>query len=331
MTRGLKALHEINILHRDLKCANVFITSDRVFKLGDLNVSKVAKRGMARTQTGTPYYTSPEVWNDRPYDAKCDIWSLGCVVYEMAALRPPFRANNLKELYGKIQKGYYEPLPRFYSEDLRNVILQCLKVLPSQRISAIDLLQHPNTLRNLPASDISGQNNQTSKACLLKTIIVPKNLRGLKEALPGSKYEQQIKPEPEGKFRRANSANNIREQIPQVISSPKMAQNHELLRYGFIRRPSQDSKREMNSERQDVPKVIPRIHRNNSVDYIRKRIDSNNSIDNSRRSRDIAKDIKETPKEIPRPLSRDRRELVRPPSQELIRESSRERIRSNSR
>lgn len=81
MTRGLKALHEINILHRDLKCANVFCTSDRRYKLGDLNVSKVAKRGMARTQTGTPYYTSPEVWNDRPYDAKCDVWSLGCVVY----------------------------------------------------------------------------------------------------------------------------------------------------------------------------------------------------------------------------------------------------------
>ena len=115
MTRGLKALHDINILHRDLKCANVFCTSDRCYKLGDLNVSKVAKRGMARTQPGTPYYTSPEVWNDRPYDAKCDVWSLGCVVYEMATLRPPFRANNLNELYAKIQKGLYEPLPRFYS------------------------------------------------------------------------------------------------------------------------------------------------------------------------------------------------------------------------
>lgn len=59
MTKGLKALHEIKILHRDLKCANVFCTKDGKYKLGDLNVSKVAKRGMARTQTGTPYYTSP--------------------------------------------------------------------------------------------------------------------------------------------------------------------------------------------------------------------------------------------------------------------------------
>lgn len=61
ITRGLKALHDRNILHRDLKCANVFISSNGLYKLGDLNVSKVIKRGMASTQTGTPYYASPEV------------------------------------------------------------------------------------------------------------------------------------------------------------------------------------------------------------------------------------------------------------------------------
>lgn len=60
-TRGLKALHDGSILHRDLKCANIFVTDNGVFKLGDLNVSKVNKGGMASTQTGTPYYASPEV------------------------------------------------------------------------------------------------------------------------------------------------------------------------------------------------------------------------------------------------------------------------------
>lgn len=59
MTKGLKTLHDMNILHRDLKCANVFVSNEGVYKLGDLNVSKVSKRGMARTHTGTPYYTSP--------------------------------------------------------------------------------------------------------------------------------------------------------------------------------------------------------------------------------------------------------------------------------
>lgn len=99
----------------------------------------------------------------------------------MVTLKPPFRANNLKELYAKIQKGIYEPLPKFYSEDLRTVLGLCLKVLPTQRISAADLLQHPAVLRNMSASEIQLQNNsQTSKCNLLKTIMVPKNLKSLK-------------------------------------------------------------------------------------------------------------------------------------------------------
>lgn len=68
MTRGLKALHQLKIFHRDMKSANVFLLKDGTAKLGDLNVSKVAKKGLLYTQTGTPYYASPEVWKDQPYD-----------------------------------------------------------------------------------------------------------------------------------------------------------------------------------------------------------------------------------------------------------------------
>jgi hypothetical protein len=76
----------------------------------------------------------------------------------------------------------------------------------------------------MASTEIQSQNNsQTSKCNLLKTIIVPKNLKSLKEALPGSKYDQPSKSE-EGdrKFKRANSANQLRLEIPQVISSPKI-------------------------------------------------------------------------------------------------------------
>jgi NIMA (never in mitosis gene a)-related kinase len=86
ITKALKSLHDKKILHRDLKSANVFITEDGKYKLGDLNVSKVLKKGLAYTQTGTPYYASPEVWQDLPYDMKSDMWSLGCVIYEMTTL-----------------------------------------------------------------------------------------------------------------------------------------------------------------------------------------------------------------------------------------------------
>jgi NIMA (never in mitosis gene a)-related kinase 1/4/5 len=67
---GIKTLHDLKILHRDLKSANVFLFKDGTVKIGDMNVSKIAKKGLLNTQTGTPYYASPEVWNDSPYDAK---------------------------------------------------------------------------------------------------------------------------------------------------------------------------------------------------------------------------------------------------------------------
>ena len=79
-------------------------------KLGDFNVSKVLNRGMLHTQTGTPYYASPEVWQDRPYDQKSDIWSLGCVIYEMIEKRPPFKANSMKELYKKVINARYSTI-----------------------------------------------------------------------------------------------------------------------------------------------------------------------------------------------------------------------------
>ena len=77
VVKGLKTLHDLNIMHRDMKSANVFLHADGTAKLGDLNVSKIIKTGLGYTQTGTPYYASPEVWKDRPYDIKSDIWSLG--------------------------------------------------------------------------------------------------------------------------------------------------------------------------------------------------------------------------------------------------------------
>lgn len=76
-------------------------------KLGDLNVSKVAKKGLGYTQTGTPYYASPEVWRDQPYDIKSDVWSLGCVLYETITLKPPFRAQDMASLYKKVLKGIF--------------------------------------------------------------------------------------------------------------------------------------------------------------------------------------------------------------------------------
>ena len=131
----------MNILHRDLKSANVFLNKDGTVKLGDLNVSKVTKKGdFISTQTGTPYYASPEVWQEKQYDFKSDIWSLGCVVYEMATLKPPFRAENMQALSKKISKGLYNQINPIYSQDLANVIRSLLQVNPQLRPTAQKVL-----------------------------------------------------------------------------------------------------------------------------------------------------------------------------------------------
>jgi NIMA (never in mitosis gene a)-related kinase len=130
---ALACLHEMRIFHRDIKSANIFLGKDGNSFLGDLNVSKVAKQGLLYTQTGTPYYASPEVWKDQPYDSKSDIWSLGCVFYEVLSLYPPFRAKDMNGLFKKVTDGIFEEPPRTYSSDLTRLITSMIKVNPKDR------------------------------------------------------------------------------------------------------------------------------------------------------------------------------------------------------
>ncbi len=116
---GINYLHENKVIHRDLKSANLFLMNDGTVKIGDLNVSTIAKMGIAFTQTGTPYYASPEVWMDKSYNNKSDIWSIGCISYELCMLKPPFRGTSMKNLCKNIQRGVYEPINNIYSDDLK--------------------------------------------------------------------------------------------------------------------------------------------------------------------------------------------------------------------
>ena len=130
ITSGLKAVHAKQIIHRDLKSANIFITqkNDLILKIGDFNVSKkIDYLNLKNTQTGTPYYASPEIWENRPYDFKSDIWSLGCLFYEIASFSTPFKGNNMKELYQNILKGNMAPLPKQYSNNISKIIKMCLR------------------------------------------------------------------------------------------------------------------------------------------------------------------------------------------------------------
>lgn len=99
---GIQALHSKNVLHRDLKSANVFLTSNKYVKIGDFGISKVLDSTSAKTFVGTPYYLSPEVCSNKKYDLRSDLWSLGCILYELCTLNYPFQANNILSLAMKI-------------------------------------------------------------------------------------------------------------------------------------------------------------------------------------------------------------------------------------
>ena len=149
ITKGLHDLHEYNILHRDIKSANIFLFRDGTAKLGDLNVSKITSRGLGCTQTGTPYYASPEVWKDNPYDLKSDIWSLGCLCYEMLMLKTPFRADTMEGLYRKVMKGKYPEINKRYSNKFDFVISNMLKLKPEERPTTGEILNYPEILEKI--------------------------------------------------------------------------------------------------------------------------------------------------------------------------------------
>ncbi|TNV81089.1 hypothetical protein FGO68_gene17644 [Halteria grandinella] len=194
MVMGIKALHDRSILHRDLKSANIFVYSDGTVKIGDLNVSKIMKEQLSYTQTGTPYYASPEVWRDKPYDFKSDIWSLGVIIYEVATLVVPFKADNIDDLYKRVCRGVYAPISRQYSPDLSALIKKMIQLDPFQRPSCNEILTMPSvrfwmTKLGFYIPDPSTLPlNRPFRASTVHHILTPYNASLLKQRLPEPNY-----------------------------------------------------------------------------------------------------------------------------------------------
>jgi NIMA (never in mitosis gene a)-related kinase len=139
---GMKHVHDRKVLHRDLKTQNVFLTADGRCRLGDFGVSKVLNgtHNLASTAVGTPYYLSPEICLNKKYDHKSDVWSLGCVLYELVSGAHPFDAASLKLLVAKITKGIYAPVPGV-SPEVSLAIKAMLQRDARKRPSVNELLQ----------------------------------------------------------------------------------------------------------------------------------------------------------------------------------------------
>ncbi|XP_063171466.1 serine/threonine-protein kinase Nek5 [Candoia aspera] len=141
---GLKHIHDRKILHRDIKTQNIFLSNNGITaKLGDFGIARMLSNTMefASTCVGTPYYLSPEICENKPYNNKTDIWSLGCVLYELCTLKHPFEGNNLPQLIMKICRGHFIPVSTKYSSDLRLLLSQLFRTSPRDRPSINSILK----------------------------------------------------------------------------------------------------------------------------------------------------------------------------------------------
>uniref|UniRef100_A0A3B1IU06 Serine/threonine-protein kinase Nek4 n=1 Tax=Astyanax mexicanus TaxID=7994 RepID=A0A3B1IU06_ASTMX len=142
---ALQYLHEKHILHRDLKTQNIFLTKTNIIKVGDLGIARVLENqnDMASTLIGTPYYMSPELFSNKPYNYKSDVWALGCCVYEMSTLKHAFNAKDMNSLAFRIIEGKLPQMPSKYDPQLGELIKRMLCKKPEDRPDVKHILRQP--------------------------------------------------------------------------------------------------------------------------------------------------------------------------------------------
>ncbi|GLT84987.1 hypothetical protein SLE2022_031910 [Rubroshorea leprosula] len=141
---GLKYLHDRDVVHRDIKCANILVDASGSVKLADFGLAKVTKLNDVKSCKGTAFWMAPEVVNrkNQGYGLPADIWSLGCTVLEMLTRQIPYSHLECMQALYRIGKGEPPPVPDFLSNNARDFILQCLQVNPNNRPTAAQLLHH---------------------------------------------------------------------------------------------------------------------------------------------------------------------------------------------
>ena len=147
--QGLYYLHKNRVLHRDLKTLNIFLTKDNHIKIGDFGVSKklINNNIYAYTFVGTPYYLSPEICQNKAYDEKSDVWSLGVIIYELITLNKPFDSQSQMGLFMKILKGKPAPIIKTIKHNYSNKLIELVleNLLDKDPLTRYGILQTLNS------------------------------------------------------------------------------------------------------------------------------------------------------------------------------------------
>ncbi|XP_063725434.1 serine/threonine-protein kinase Nek4-like isoform X3 [Symsagittifera roscoffensis] len=209
---AVQYLHSKNILHRDLKTQNIFLTRSNLVKVGDLGIARELKEDeMASTLIGTPYYMSPEIFQNIPYSYKSDIWSLGCILYEMTSLKHAFTAHAFSSLVHKIINGEPPKMPTGYSKGVCDLISRMLNREIEARPSARDILQTPFVQENIKKFLEESQSKQKRPSS--------SSVKGR----PSSSKQKVVKKY--SSVGRKNSESSDNSKLPAINSTPENVNN----------------------------------------------------------------------------------------------------------
>lgn len=154
---GLNYLHKKGIIHRNLKSSNIFLANHKLIKIGNFDSCYLLDGLNSNSQFQTTSNTNKDSNN-----YKCDIWSLGCIIYEMSSLCPLFKGQMKDTVFNDIKTGNFKFIPNFYSKNLKSIMNDMIKLNSSKETSTDILLNYPNvkeTAKKLNVIYLNYKNN----------------------------------------------------------------------------------------------------------------------------------------------------------------------------
>ncbi|KAK5575600.1 hypothetical protein RB653_006733 [Dictyostelium firmibasis] len=142
LLKSIAYLHEKKLIHRDIKAANVMVSTDGEVKLIDFGLCASVEKGGSQHMVGSPYYMSPEMIRGEECSYPSDIWSFGICILELLFKKPPHRDSRLKAMFYNAINGIDFPKIRC-SIDLKDMLWQCFESNPEKRSSVDKLMRHP--------------------------------------------------------------------------------------------------------------------------------------------------------------------------------------------